>query len=119
MPRRVSGLAGLVSGPRAWYLGSFMIGPCVRRWLTGLVAGLTFLTASVPSAPLGQSPSAAADTPPALGVCPALPVDNVWNARVDSLPVHPRSSSYLTSIGLTTGLKADFGAGLWNGGPIG
>jgi hypothetical protein len=48
-----------------------------------------------------------------------LPSDNIWNAPVDQLPVHPRSADYLASIGLTTGLKADFGAGLWEGGPIG
>jgi hypothetical protein len=48
-----------------------------------------------------------------------FPADNIWNARVDGLPVHSRSLAYLTSIGLNTGLKADFGAGLFDGGPIG
>ncbi len=30
-----------------------------------------------------------------------------------------RSADYISSIGANTGLKADFGSGLWNGGPIG
>jgi hypothetical protein len=38
---------------------------------------------------------------------------------VDTLPVHPRSDDYVTSIGRWTGLHPDFGAGAWNGGPIG
>ncbi len=48
-----------------------------------------------------------------------LPADDIWNARVDGLPVHSRSTAYLDSIGRATGLKADFGSGLWQGGPIG
>jgi hypothetical protein len=50
--------------------------------------------------------------------CPLFPSDNVWNARVDGLPVHPRSSEYITSIGTTTGLHPDFGT-VWEGAPIG
>jgi hypothetical protein len=38
---------------------------------------------------------------------------------VDTLPVHPLSDSYINSIGPDVGLHPDFGAGLWEGGPIG
>jgi hypothetical protein len=38
---------------------------------------------------------------------------------VSTLPVHERSAAYVASIGATSGLKADFGSGLWDGGPIG
>ncbi|MEY2423727.1 MAG: hypothetical protein QOI95_3794 [Acidimicrobiaceae bacterium] len=48
-----------------------------------------------------------------------FPADNVWNADVSHLPVHPMSSQYVSSIGSTAQAKADFGAGLWDGGPIG
>jgi hypothetical protein len=58
-------------------------------------------------------------TGPALAGCPMLPADNIWNARVDTLPVDPRSADYITTIGAGTGLHPDFGAGLWDGGPIG
>ncbi len=51
--------------------------------------------------------------------CPALPFDNVWNARVDSLPVHPASDAYIATIGASLGFHMDFGSGLWDGAPIG
>jgi hypothetical protein len=60
---------------------------------------------------MGQSPT--------VGGCPALPHDNIWNARIDHLPVAAQSSAYVTTIGATKPARADFGAGLWNGGPIG
>ena len=56
---------------------------------------------------------------PTIQGCPVLPADNIWNARVDKLPVHPNSGAYLTSIGRTTGFHMDFGSGLWDGAPIG
>lgn len=56
---------------------------------------------------------------PQLGGCPVFPADNIWNRRVDSLPVDARSAAYVTSISPTAGLHPDFGAGLWDGGPIG
>jgi hypothetical protein len=56
---------------------------------------------------------------PSLGGCPAFPVDNVWNARVDRLPVHAHSADYIATIGPNVGLHPDFGSGTWDGGPIG
>jgi hypothetical protein len=57
--------------------------------------------------------------PPSLGDCPLLPADHWWNARVDELPVDPRSDDYVDALGAGTGVHPDFGAGLWDGGPIG
>jgi hypothetical protein len=51
--------------------------------------------------------------------CPVFPADNPWNRRVDKLPLAAGSRSIVSSIGLDTGLHADFGSGLWDGGPIG
>ena len=73
-------------------------------------------TATPPPGPGEATPTAAA---PSLGGCPMLPADDIWNTRVDGLPAHPRSAEWLASIGLDTGLHADFGSGLWAGGPIG
>ncbi|MDD5565046.1 MAG: hypothetical protein PHQ91_15140, partial [Thermoanaerobaculaceae bacterium] len=56
---------------------------------------------------------------PAIAGCPIFPADNVWNARVDLLPVDPRSADYIATIGPDTGLHPDFGSGTWDGGPIG
>ena len=51
--------------------------------------------------------------------CPIFPDDNIWHADVSKLPVDPRSGSYVAAIGESAPLKADFGSGLWDGGPIG
>lgn len=48
-----------------------------------------------------------------------FPADNSWNANVSALPVDPNSDNLIASIGLTRGLFPDFGAGLWEGAPIG
>ena len=54
-----------------------------------------------------------------IGNCPLFPTDNIWSARVDSLPLDLNSADYINSIGAGTHLHADFGSGLWDGGPIG
>jgi hypothetical protein len=48
-----------------------------------------------------------------------FPSDNPWNADVSRAPVDPRSAAILSSIGLTRGLRPDFGSGTWNGAAIG
>lgn len=54
----------------------------------------------------------------ALAGCPLFPADNVWNTRIDALPVHARSATFIATIGAGTGVHPDFGT-VWNGGPIG
>lgn len=56
---------------------------------------------------------------PSLEGCPVFPLDNIWNTRVDGLPLHPMSMQYINSIGATAGFHMDFGSGLWAGAPIG
>jgi hypothetical protein len=51
--------------------------------------------------------------------CPIFPASNPWNQRVDRLPVAPDSDAIIRSIGLDDHVHADFGSGLWEGGPIG
>ena len=51
--------------------------------------------------------------------CPMFPANNHWHASVTRAPVLANSASLITTVGATRGLKADFGAGLWEGGPIG
>ncbi len=53
------------------------------------------------------------------GVCAFFPADNIWNTRIDTLPVDAGSQAYVNNIGANAGLHPDFGAGLWEGGPIG
>jgi hypothetical protein len=79
-----------------------------------LVSWLALVLVAVPTGV--AAPAAAA---PSIGGCQIFPPDNIWNTRIDSLPVHARSAAWISSIGASTGLKADFGSGLWEGYPIG
>jgi hypothetical protein len=74
------------------------------------------IAAAVSALALLATPAAAA---PRIAGCPVFPKDNAWNQRVDRLPVHPNSAAIVRSIGLTDTMHADFGSGLWEGGPIG
>ena len=77
--------------------------------LAALVAGALALCAAVASASrLPQAPA-----------CPVFPASSPWNQRVDTLPVAPESARIVASIGAADTMHADFGSGLWDGGPIG
>jgi hypothetical protein len=75
----------------------------------GLVVGLAMTVGA------GQASAAG----PIVAGCPLQPADNIWNVRIDTLPVAANSASYVSSIGPTRTLHPDFGAGMWDGGPIG
>lgn len=47
-----------------------------------------------------------------------FPADNAWNQDISGSSIDPYSDSILARYA-TTGLKADFGSGLWEGAPIG
>ncbi len=79
----------------------------------------TLATAAVVLAGALGGASAQALRLPAAPGCPIFPASNPWNQRVDTLPVAPDSARLIASIGLDAGLHADFGSGLWDGGPIG
>ena len=101
----------------------------LRRWL--LLAGLSaaLLGASAlagaaeqasadPMMPRAYLPLVVGGTPQIAG-CPLQPPDNIWNRRVDTLPVDAKSAQYISAIGPTARFHADFGSGLWDGFPIG
>lgn len=48
-----------------------------------------------------------------------FPANNVWNASIEKLPVHPNSKKYIERIGSSSPLHPDFGAGTWEGQPLG
>lgn len=88
------------------------------------IAPVVVLRCAVIACWLALAAVARADAPP----CAAPPhiegvniyqADNIWNTRVDALPVDARSTAYINNIGPHTGLHADFGSGTWAGGPIG
>ncbi|MEO5925972.1 MAG: hypothetical protein ABIR70_19285 [Bryobacteraceae bacterium] len=61
----------------------------------------------------------AAFAQPKVGTCPVFPANDAWNVPVDQLPVAANSATLVTTIGAATRVHADFGSGLWDGGPIG
>ena len=77
--------------------------------LAAAVAAVFLLTAALAG---GHPPKGAA-------ACKVFPRDNAWNQRVDSLPVASDSDRLVRSIGLGASVHADFGAGLYEGRPIG
>ena len=86
-----------------------------RRKLVGLLLALLAFGL------LGAASQARADDvvgPDVAIPFPLFPTDNPWNTRVDTLPVDANSAAYLASMGLTTGLHADFGT-VWDGAPNG
>ena len=98
-----------------------MLTRTVRRALpVSLVLTLaTALGACVPGSPVVQ-PGPGPGTPDAtLGGCPMMPADNYWHADVRSLAVDPSSAAWVGNIGASSHVHADFGSGLWDGGPIG
>ena len=56
---------------------------------------------------------------PTIGGCTVFPADNIWNARIESLPVDPSSDAYVNSEGGTAlPLHTDFGT-VYGGAPNG
>ncbi len=76
--------------------------------LAALATMLAVGGASASAPRLGQAPG-----------CPVFPDSSPWNQRVDRLPVAADSDRVVASIGLDDHMHADFGSGLWDGGPIG
>jgi hypothetical protein len=56
---------------------------------------------------------------PQAPACPVFPPTSPWNQRVDKLPVAAGSDRVVAAIGASDNAHADFGSGLWEGGPIG
>lgn len=79
---------------------------------------LTVLACSLLSPNGHSSATTAAQTepaqpPPAIAGCDVFPADNVWNTRVDELPLDPNSAVYVETIGADAPLHPDFGSGEW------
>lgn len=47
--------------------------------------------------------------------CPMFPDDNIWNTRIDTLPVDSRSQDFINTIGADTSFHPDFGEPYWTG----
>ena len=85
-----------------------------RRALGGATALLLVVLAACGPTTPPVPPTRSAPVP-----CALFPADSVWNTPIDALPVDPRSATYLARIGLDAPVHADFGAGTYQGAPIG
>lgn len=86
------------------------------------VCDLKVVTAPAPTPPtatFGNFRGASLGANANLNGAVAFPSDNAWNTDISKAARDPNSDALIASIGLSTGLKNDFGAGLWNGSPIG
>jgi hypothetical protein len=72
-----------------------------------VAAAAAALTGGAGASPLPSAPN-----------CAIFPATNVWNKRVDSLPVASNSAAMIRAIGLNTGLHPDFGSFLGYGIPF-
>ena len=46
---------------------------------------------------------------PTVAGCSIFPADNYWNTPIDTLPLHANSDAWVTSVGKTARLHADWG----------
>jgi hypothetical protein len=81
--------------------------------MKGIQVGAIVLLVLATSAGAATSPRL-----PGAPKCPIFPASNVWNKRVDKLPVAANSQAVISSIGLDIGLHPDFGT-VWDGHPNG
>jgi hypothetical protein len=78
-----------------------------RRPVRGLRVALVLAVVALLA---GSVEGALAKSLPGAPGCPIFPKTNIWNRRVDSLPVRADSATLIASIGLTRGLHPDFGS---------
>jgi hypothetical protein len=93
---------------------AYGVGVIRRGRIAALAAAWAAL--AVPVAPVAFAPALPL---PGAPDCSIFPSNNVWNKRVDKLPVKKNSDAIIESIGPGEGLHPDFGSGKYNGGPIG
>ena len=92
-------------------------GPCVRQWSVRRLLGVALLGPIC--ATLLTAPTATGSTPPGSPVagtsCRAFPANGYWHADVSRLPVHPRSTQWLSHMSTGARLHPDFGPSYGHG----
>src|SRR5690349_6575431 len=74
------------------------------------MTSITRFSRSLALALAAAATACAAQPGPTVAGCPAFPPDNVWNTRVDKLPVDPLSPKLVATIGAEKSLHPVFGA---------
>jgi hypothetical protein len=86
-------------------------GPTAARPTLGPTPGPAVVPTPLPAAAPTANPTVAPPTAgpiPPLSACAIFPSTNVWNRRVDGLPVASNSSTMIDAIGLDSSLHPDF-----------
>jgi hypothetical protein len=107
-------LTGPVPAAYRWGGAADVSGGRVRRSVWAMVALLGLVLACSPAGPATaerESPRPGRPAAPIPGTtCTVFPPDNIWNADISGLPVHPKSAAWLASMeASTTKLHPDFG----------
>jgi hypothetical protein len=87
-----------------------------RRPVALVVVAIALVAGSIGAANARTTPIVNAGA--AAAACPILPATNVWNRRIDGLPVRSDSVTLMTTMGLTRYLHPDFGTNPAYGIPI-
>jgi hypothetical protein len=82
----------------------------IQRTRRGTSLGELFALGLVLASPLSAQQT--------IGGCQILPIENIWNTPVASLPLHPNSANFIDNIGTGDTMHPDFGT-VWEGAPIG
>src|SRR4051812_305820 len=72
-------------------------------------AALVVVLAAVLASAAWAASSTSAPHVPGAPRCPVFPASNVWNKRIDRLPVAGDSARLISTVGAATGLHPDFG----------
>jgi len=91
----------------------------VKHKLFIMFLGLFCLSIISPGETGTSNPSDRSKKQAIINGCQLFPVNNIWNTPIDTLPLDANSQQYIDTIGATSTVHADFGSGLWDGGPIG
>jgi hypothetical protein len=116
--RRASGDAGSPGGEVYLAANGAML-PAMRSRSTLLTIGGVFAVTASGALQVGASTPGESVAGPEVAGCAILPPADIWNTPVDGLPVDSSSDAYIATIGADDGVHADFGAGEYEGGPIG
>jgi hypothetical protein len=90
--------------------------PARPRGLAIFLVGTALVAGSIGAALARESPTVAGRG--VIGNCTILPATNVWNRRVDALPVRTDSATLMNRMGLSRYLHPDFGTYAGYGIPI-
>ena len=92
---------------------------CSRANSDSSVAAAQATTTPAPTIRYGNLKGADLGVGASLNGALPFPSTNPWNTYVWDAPIDPNSATIIASIGLNTRLHADFGAGLYQGKPVG